>query len=128
MPRKLTVTARTIFPPPHKAQIVSQGESQGRHLQLGTVKLDLWRPWMHLNFMHPVTSENRFHCTVHQTVDTGTGGGYTRKHDRRARRRPKGQLPCILDRQRSATDLARSRSVRIGGVRFEKMFGRQPVR
>ena len=58
MPRKLTVTA-TIFPPPHKAQIVSEGESQGRHLD--------------------------------------TGGGFTRKHDRRG---PNGQLPCILDRQR----------------------------
>ena len=32
MPRKLTVTARTIFSPPHKAQMVSEGESQGRHL------------------------------------------------------------------------------------------------
>ena len=47
------------FPPPHKAQIVSEGESQGRHLD--------------------------------------TGGGFTRKHDRRG---PNGQLPCILDRQR----------------------------
>ena len=35
MPRKLTVTARTIFSPPHKAQIVSEGESQGRHLDTG---------------------------------------------------------------------------------------------
>ena len=61
VPRKLTVTARTIFPPLHKAQIVSEGESQGRHLH----------------------------------VDTG--GGFTSKHDRRG---PKGQLPCILDRQR----------------------------
>ena len=26
MPRKLTVTARTIFSPPHKAQMVSEGE------------------------------------------------------------------------------------------------------
>ena len=59
VPRKLTVTARTIFPPPHKAQIVSEGESQGRHLD--------------------------------------TGGGFTRKHDRRG---PNGQLSCILDRQR----------------------------
>ena len=59
MPRKLTVRARTIFPPPHKAQIVSEGESQGRHRD--------------------------------------TGGGFTRKHDRRG---PNGQLPCILDRQR----------------------------
>ena len=57
VPRKLTVTARTIFPPPHKAQMVSEGESQGRHLD--------------------------------------TGGGFTRKHDRRG---PNGQLPCILDR------------------------------
>ena len=32
MPHKLTVTARTIFPPPHQAQIVSEGEAQGRHL------------------------------------------------------------------------------------------------
>ena len=80
VPRKLTVTSRTIFPPPHKAQIVSEGESQGRRLD--------------------------------------TGGGFTRKHDRRD---PNGQLPCILD-------LARSRSVCIGVVRFEKKFGRQPVR
>ena len=36
VPRKLTVTARTIFPPPHKAQIVSEGESQGRHLHVDT--------------------------------------------------------------------------------------------
>ena len=34
VPRKLTVTA-TIFPPPIKAQIVSKGESQGRHLDTG---------------------------------------------------------------------------------------------
>ena len=33
--RKLTVTARTIFSPPHKAQMVSEGESQGRHLDTG---------------------------------------------------------------------------------------------
>ena len=36
VPRKLTVTARTIFSPPHKAQIVSEGESQGRHLDTGS--------------------------------------------------------------------------------------------
>ena len=59
MPRKLTVTARTIFSPPHKAQMVSEGESQGRHLD--------------------------------------TGGGFTRKHDRRARM---ANSRCILDRQR----------------------------
>ena len=35
MPRKLTVTERTIFSPPHKAQMVSEGESQGRHLDTG---------------------------------------------------------------------------------------------
>ena len=35
VPRTLTVTARTIFPPPHKAQIVSEGESQRRHLDTG---------------------------------------------------------------------------------------------
>ena len=34
-PRKLTVTAHTIFSPPHKAQMVSEGESQGRHLDTG---------------------------------------------------------------------------------------------
>ena len=59
MPRKLTVTARTIFSPPHKAQMVSEGESQGRHLD--------------------------------------TEGGFTRKHDRRART---ANSRCILDRQR----------------------------
>ena len=31
VPRKLTVTARTIFSSPHKAQMVSEGESQGRY-------------------------------------------------------------------------------------------------
>ena len=36
VPRKLTVTARTISSPPHKAQIVSEGESQGRHLDTGS--------------------------------------------------------------------------------------------
>ena len=46
MPHKLTVTARTIFPPPHKAQIkrfqvVSEGESQGRHLDTGGGLTDL---------------------------------------------------------------------------------------
>ena len=35
VPRKLTVTTRAIFPPPHKAQIVSEGESQGRYLDPG---------------------------------------------------------------------------------------------
>ena len=32
-------------------------------IQPGAVKMVLWRHWMHLNFMHPVTSENQFHCT-----------------------------------------------------------------
>ena len=37
MPHKLihVVTARTILPAPHKARIVSEGESQGRHLDTG---------------------------------------------------------------------------------------------
>ena len=37
VPRKLTVTMRTIFSPPHyfKSQMVSEGESQGRHLDTG---------------------------------------------------------------------------------------------
>ena len=39
MPRKLTVTARTIFSPPLKAQMVSEGESQGRHLDTAGVDL-----------------------------------------------------------------------------------------
>ena len=30
MPRKLTITAPTIFSPSHKAQMVSEGESHGR--------------------------------------------------------------------------------------------------
>ena len=42
MPRKLTVTAPTIFSPPHKAQMVSEGESQGRPLEgLQTPGVDL---------------------------------------------------------------------------------------
>ena len=32
-------------------------------VQPGAVILVFWRHWMHLNFMHPVTSENQFHCT-----------------------------------------------------------------
>ena len=36
VPRKMTVTTRAIFPPPHKAQMVSEGESQGRHLDTGS--------------------------------------------------------------------------------------------
>ena len=39
MPRKLTITARTMFSPPHKAQMVSEGESQGRHLGMGAMQL-----------------------------------------------------------------------------------------
>ena len=31
-------------------------------VQLGAVKLVLWRHWMHLNVMRPVMSENQFHC------------------------------------------------------------------
>ena len=27
------------------------------------MKLVLWRHWMHRSYMHPVTSENQFHCT-----------------------------------------------------------------
>ena len=80
VPCKLTVTARTIFPPPHKAQIDSEGESQGRHLD--------------------------------------TGGGFTRKHDQPG---PEWPTPLHLGPTKtSATDLARSRSVRIGVVRFLK--------
>ena len=33
------------------------------YIQPGAVKLVLWRHWMHLSFMHPVTSKNQFHCT-----------------------------------------------------------------
>ena len=32
-------------------------------IQSGAVKLVLWRHWVHLSYMHPVTSENQFHCT-----------------------------------------------------------------
>ena len=32
-------------------------------LQAGAVKLVLWRHWMHLSYMHPLTSEKQFHCT-----------------------------------------------------------------
>ena len=97
VPRKLTVTARTIFPPPHKAQIVSEGESQGRQLyiawyreigSLAPLDAPMW-PKFH------ASSDVREPISLHQAVDTG--GGFTRKHDRRG---PKGQLPCILDRQR----------------------------
>ena len=32
-------------------------------IQPGAVKLVLWRRLMYLSYMHPVTSENQFHCT-----------------------------------------------------------------
>ena len=81
MPRKLTVTARTIFSPPHKAQMVLEGESQG-------TEAPRHRGWIYS-----------------QTRSTG----------------PNGQLPLHLGPTKtSAKDLARSRSVRIGVVRFEK--------
>ena len=87
MPRKLTVTARTIFSQPHKAQMVSEGESQGRHLDTGVGLLA-------------------------NTIDG-----------------PERETPLHLGPTKtSAKDLARSRSVRIGVVRFEQKFGRQPVR
>ena len=28
----------------------------------GAVKLVLWRSWIHLSYMHPVTSDRQFHC------------------------------------------------------------------
>ena len=27
------------------------------------MKLVLWRPWLHLSYVHPLTSQNQFHCT-----------------------------------------------------------------
>ena len=33
------------------------------HVQPGAVKLVLWRHWMHLSYMPPLTTENQFHCT-----------------------------------------------------------------
>ena len=33
------------------------------HIQPGAVKLVLCSHWLHLSFMHQVTSENQFHCT-----------------------------------------------------------------
>ena len=77
VPRKLTVTARTIFSPPHKTQMVSEGESQGRHQD--------------------------------------TGGGFTRKHDRRARTansltswtdKDVCQRPCAIALARSASAMS----------------------
>ena len=32
------------------------------HLQHGAMKLVLCSHWMHLSYMHPVTSDNQFHC------------------------------------------------------------------
>ena len=85
VPRKLTVlaTARTIFSPPHKAQMVSEGEPHA-----GKSKAPRQRGWVYS-----------------QTRSTA----------------PNGQLPLHLGPTKtSAKDLARSRSVRIGVVRFEK--------
>ena len=33
------------------------------HIQPGAMKLVLCCHWMHLSYMHPVMSENQFHCT-----------------------------------------------------------------
>ena len=33
------------------------------HVQSGAVKLVLWRHWVHVAQVHPVTSENQFRCT-----------------------------------------------------------------
>ena len=33
-------------------------------IEPGAVKLVLWRHWMHVAQVHPVTSENQFHCTI----------------------------------------------------------------
>ena len=91
MPRKLTVTERTILSPPHNAQMVSEGESQGRHLTPGVGLL-----------ANSIAIDGPERPTV-------------------------GPLH-LGPTKTSAKDLARSRSVRIGVVRFEKKFGRQPVR
>ena len=57
----------------HPKSISTQRRPEERHelkhtdIQPGAVKLVLWRHWMHLNFMHPVMSENQFHCTRRYT-------------------------------------------------------------
>ena len=33
------------------------------HVQPGAMKMVLWRHWMHVTHVHPVTSENQFRCT-----------------------------------------------------------------
>ena len=46
-----------------KSSVIPLKKKKALFIQLGAVKLVLWRHWMHLNYMHPVTSENQFHCT-----------------------------------------------------------------
>ena len=46
------------------------------YIQPGAVKLILCGHWMHLSYMHPVTSENHFHCT---RLYLGTSEDKTRK-------------------------------------------------
>ena len=78
VPRKLAVTTRTIFPPPHLAQMVSKEEPQGRHLDPGVGLL--------ANTTDGARTANSFASWTDKT----------------------------------ATHLARSRSVRLGVVHFEK--------
>ena len=64
LPHSQTPSTSTMFPPrspplPHR--LVKQ--TQSSKVQPGAVKMVLWRHWMHLSYMHPVTSENQFHCT-----------------------------------------------------------------
>ena len=48
-------------------------------IQPGAVKLVLWRHWMHVTQVHPVMSENQFHCTRLYSVFFffGRGAGVT---------------------------------------------------
>ena len=44
------------------------------NIQPGAVKLVFWRHWMHLRYMHPVTSEDTIHCTRLYQVNTQSHG------------------------------------------------------
>ena len=59
----------TVFDPGHRRQGRTLRANSSRlnfmwvHVQPGAVKLALQRQWMNVTQVHPVTTENHFHCT-----------------------------------------------------------------
>ena len=60
------------------AQLSTNKHFCQRLVQPGAVRSVLWRHWMHLSFMHPVTSEDHFHCTRLYMYYPGQKNRYSR--------------------------------------------------